>query len=88
MTTALMIGSAVGAVIGLFHAYHVYSRRLSESPGRLIEHSVRTRASAGYYALWTFVLWVIFGSYVFFLWLISVVVYAVDRAIMSLARSR
>ena len=87
MTTALMIGSGVGAVIGIFHAHYIYLQRLSASPERLIEHSVRTRASAGYYALWTFFLWVIFGSYVFFLWLISVVVDAMDRAMKTLAQS-
>jgi len=37
-------------------------------------------ARAVYYALWTFGLWVIFGSYVLILWLIGAIFYAVFKS--------
>ncbi len=42
---------------------------------------MRVRANAVYFALWTLVLWTAFGSYVFNLWLISVVIYSAYKGI-------
>jgi len=85
VTNALMIGSFVGAIIGLFHARYVYVQQVSEFPQKLIEQPVAVRARAGYFALWTFLLWVLFGSYVFYLWVISIAVYAVWNALKKLS---
>jgi hypothetical protein len=77
MTSALLIGSSVGAVIGLIHAWRVYVTRTREIPTRLSKHPISVRARALYFALWTFFLWVLFGTYVLYLWLISIVIYVI-----------
>lgn len=84
MTILTIIGIAVGAMIGLVHGFHVYSRRVRECPDRLVEHPVAARARAAYFALWTLPLWVVFGSYVFYLWVISVVVFAARTGVKTL----
>ncbi len=68
MNTVLWAGTAVGVVFGLAHAGYVY--RLVAVDGQL---------RAGYYALWTLGLWLLFGTYVLVLWVISVVAYAIAR---------
>lgn len=45
---------------------------------------MRVRANAAYFALWTLALWAAFGSYVFNLWLISVVIYIAYNGIKRL----
>ena len=62
MTNALIIGSAVGAIVGLLHASMIYVHRTRTSPRRLFEHPIAVRANAAYYALLTFLLWALFGS--------------------------
>ena len=84
MSTLLMIGSAVGVIIGLVHGCYVYVQRTKEDPKKLADHPVRVRANAVYFALWTLVLWMVFGSYVFNLWLISVVIYSAYKGIKRL----
>lgn len=86
MTVLLIIGTSVGAVIGLLHGCNVYRQEVGEIPDALLDRPMATRAAAGYYALWTFLLWLAFGAYVFFLWLISLVAYALYRAV-QLTRS-
>ncbi len=88
MTTLLMIGSAVGVIIGLVHAGYVYFQRSKEDPKKLAAHPLRVRANAAYFALWTLVLWAAFGSYIFNLWLISLVIYAAYRSIKRLPLSK
>jgi hypothetical protein len=34
---------------------------------------------AGYYALWTLALWLLFGTYVFVLWMISLIAYIIAK---------
>lgn len=85
MNIALLIGTSVGAVIGLLHAFHVYRKQVGEFPSALVERPVATRGYAAYSAFWTFFLWTVFGSYVFFLWVISVIVYSIYKAIRLLS---
>ena len=66
MTTMLWAGTAVGAIFGTLHAIYVY---------RLVDGHVR----AGYHALWTLALWLLFGTYMLVLWVISVVAYSIAR---------
>lgn len=71
MNTAILIGSAFGAAIGLVHAAGL-ARRLAvrsdfASPG----FSLSGIGAALYYGLWTLLLWTMFGSYVLYLWLIA-----------------
>ncbi len=81
-----MIGTSVGAVLGLVHAWSIYARRTGELPERKAKHPIAVRASAAYYALWTLLLWVLFGSYVFYLWVIGAVLYTLVGALKALAR--
>ena len=81
-----MIGSSVGAVLGLLHATSIYSRRTGEIPERKAKHPIKVRAGAAYYALWTLLLWVLFGSFVVLLWLIGVVLYTLVGALKASAR--
>ncbi len=86
MPTALIVGSAVGAVIGLVHGWGVYKARIAASGPS--GNGAASRLRAAYHALWTLALWVLFGAYVFYLWLIGVVLYAGYRALGLLRRPR
>ncbi len=68
MTMMLGAGTAVGAIFGTLHAIYVY---------RLVAADSHVRAI--YYALWTLALWLLFGTYMLVLWVISVVAYAIAR---------
>ena len=68
MTTILWAGTTVGAIFGTLHAIYVY--RLVAADGHV---------RAGYYALWTLALWLLFGTYMLVLWVISVVAYSIAR---------
>lgn len=70
MESLLLAGTVVGAVLGLLHACYVY--RVVSVPGGAAAH-----ARAGYYAVWTLVLWLLFGAYVLALWIVSVVAFAI-----------
>ncbi|MCZ6665894.1 MAG: hypothetical protein O7B81_11350 [Gammaproteobacteria bacterium] len=68
MDLFLWIGSAIGAALGFLHGVYLYRK-------------ITARASAGgatginvrglYYAIWTFALWTLFGSYVLAFWLVG-----------------
>ena len=69
MDDPLVVGAMFGAVVGAVHGGYVYRERAS-------------RRGAGplvglYYALWTFGLWVLFGSYVLYLGLIAIPLFAI-----------
>lgn len=81
MTVFLLIGSSIGAVIGFLHACYVYRQEVRGLPNALSERPVATRVGAAYYALWTFFLWVVFGSYVLILWVVSVIAYSIYKAV-------
>lgn len=72
MMSVLWVGTAVGAVLGLLHAGYVY-RNLAMPDGSV------ARVRAGYYALFTFFLWLLFGTYVLVLWVVAVIAYAIAR---------
>jgi len=72
MSWVLWIGLVVGAVLGLLHGAYVY--RVVAMPGGAAAH-----VRAGYYAIWTLALWLVFGTYVLVLWLVAVVAYAIAR---------
>ncbi len=72
----LMTGTLVGALLGGFHAVYVYRLLATDTPAG----ATSGPAHAVYYALWTFGLWVIFGSYVLILWLIGAIFYVVFKA--------
>ena len=74
MNAILWVGTVIGAILGLLHAGYVY--RVVSVPGSAAAH-----ACAGYYAVWTLALWLLCGTYVFMLWIISVVAYIIARSI-------
>ena len=81
MTHMLTIGISFGGIVGLVHAVYVYFQQTTVSRKRLAEHPVAVRARAAYFALWTVFLWMVFGGYVFSLWVISAVLYALTRVL-------
>jgi len=72
MSSVLWVGLIVGAVLGVLHGAYVY--RVVSTPGSAAAH-----ARAGYHAIWTLALWLLFGTYVLVLWLVAVVAYAIAR---------
>jgi len=76
MAPLLWTGTLVGALLGLFHGAYIYRRVAAETPAE----APPGRARPAYYALWTFGLWVLFGSYVLVLWLSAVVFYTLFKA--------
>lgn len=72
MNSVLLVGTFVGAALGLIHAGYVY--RVVSMPGGATAH-----ARAGYYALWTLALWILLGTYVLVLWVVSVIAYTIAR---------
>lgn len=81
MTIVLLIGVSVGTLIGVVHASYVYRHALRDAPRALGEHPVMARIRAGYYALWTLLLWGAFGSYVLSLWMVSIIAYAAYKGV-------
>lgn len=77
MAEVLWMGTLVGAVLGSAHAVYLYRTVTAEGPSAAEGGSVRLHLRAAYYAIWTVVLWALFGAYVLVLWAISVIAYAV-----------
>lgn len=63
MDDFLAVGMMLGAIIGAFHAVFMFQARVREGQA--------DQATAAYYAIWTFVLWTLFGAYVLAFWLIG-----------------
>lgn len=68
-------GSIVGAVLGLIHAVYVYRVVSVRAP----DNTSPNHMPAVYFALWTFVLWVLMGTYVLVLWLAGAVLYVIFK---------
>ncbi len=76
MTAVLWAGTLVGVVFGLLHALYVYRLVMAEGPA----DAAPSHARAGYYALWTLGLWLLFGTYMLVLWLIGAAFWLVFKA--------
>ena len=83
MSTLLIIGSIVGSVLGIFHAWGVYTKRLREANAWGSQPAVGVRLRAAYSAVWTALLWAAFGSYVLVLWLVSIPIWIGNRVLAS-----
>lgn len=88
MRNAIFIGTGFGTIVGMIHAGYIYCRLTRESPANLAKAPIAVRARAAWFALWTLFLWVVFGAYVFYLWLISIVIYAVCRTMNRFMQNR
>ena len=75
MTALMWTGSLVGALFGLAHAAYIYRAISAQAAVGTSENHTR----AVYFALWIFVLWVLFGSYVLVLWLVGAMLYIVFK---------
>jgi len=68
MESFFWIGSACGAALGLLHARYLYRQIIVRST---TAGATGVNRRGLYYAIWTFALWTIFGSYVLAFWLIG-----------------
>ncbi len=75
MTAVMWTGTFVGVLFGLLHATYVYRLIVAEAPA----DAASSHPRAVYYGLWTFCLWVLFGTYVLVLGLIGAVLYIVFK---------
>lgn len=66
----------VGALLGVAHAAYVYRVVANGVPAG----TTPNQAGGIYYAVWTLLLWTLFGSYVVILWLAGVALYLVFKA--------
>ena len=79
--TALWICSAVAVAVGLAHALYVYHQDVGEFKSVPLRHPFAIRLRAAYYALWTFLLWLLLGATVVAYWAIALIPYLIARAI-------
>ena len=72
------LGSAIGAVIGIAHGVNLYRQMAARAPaGR----ATSGKAQALYYALWTLLLWTVFGAYALLFWILGILAYPIVRLI-------
>ena len=83
MSNILVIGMGISAVIGLLHALYVYRQGAQETDQGRAFVSFGCRV---YYAIWTFVLWLLLGPYALLFWSVSVVAYLLYHLARGLAR--
>src|SRR5215471_12167315 len=77
MSALLWAGTIVGAACGLGHGVYVFRRVSRDAPVATPGGPHRPQAIS--YALWTLVLWVLFGVYVTVLWIIACCFYIPSR---------
>ena len=64
-------GSLLGAIFGLAHAIYVFRVVARTPPGP----AAGVLLPASYAAAWTFLLWILFGTYLMLLWLLACLLY-------------
>ena len=78
MTGFLWLGSAIGAVLGLTHGANLYRQMAARAPAG---SGTGGKARALYYALWTLLLWTVFGAYALLFWILGLLAYPLVRLI-------
>ena len=76
MATFLWAGSALGAVLGLFHGIHLFRQQAARTAHR---GTILSTAIGLYYGVWAFALWALFGTYVLAFWILGSAGYAISR---------
>ncbi|MEZ5830768.1 MAG: hypothetical protein R3D05_06275 [Dongiaceae bacterium] len=71
MNAFLLTGIVLGAAIGLTHAIQIFRERIASGH--------RGLPSAAWFAVWTGLLWTVFGPYVLAVWLLGALGLAVSR---------
>lgn len=84
----LKVSVAVGMCLGLMHAGYVYRHVVDAKPMSLTGRSAAQHLRGVYYAMWTVGLWLVFGTYVFSLWVLGVILYALTKAIQMVRSVR
>lgn len=79
----LLSGTIVGLIAGLVHAVYVY-QRMKPVPGST---DLPNRSRGLYFAVWTLLLWLLFGSYILVLWIIGTVVFLLAKLNRTHGRS-
>ncbi len=69
-------GSVIGVLLGLVHAMYVFN----VVAGRGVPSGSRNYLRGNYFAFWTFLLWILFGTYILVLWIIGMFFYLVFKA--------
>lgn len=67
-------------LLGVAHAVYIYMNEMRTFQTAVVERPFKIRARAGYFALWTLLLWATLGASIVIYWLIAVVLYAISRA--------
>jgi hypothetical protein len=78
MDNFLLMGSALGALLGLLHGVYLFRQIAVRPPADGIPGG---KAQGLYYALWAFVLWILFGSYVLAFWILGLLAYPIVRLV-------
>ena len=78
MGNFLLIGTALGALLGMLHGVYLFRRIAARRPTGGIPSG---KTQGLYYALWAFVLWILFGSYVLAFWVLGVLAYPIFRLV-------
>ena len=76
MGTFIWAGSALGAVLGLFHGIQLFRHQAARTAHRGPIHST---AIGLYYGVWAFALWALFGAYVLGFWILGSAGYTISR---------
>ena len=88
LSAVLWICSAIAAALGLCHAIYVYRQETNEFQSALSRHSVSVRLRAGYYALWTLMLWLLLGATVVIYWVLALVPFLIATSIRGSRRNQ
>ncbi len=78
MDNFLLIGSALGALLGLLHGVYLFRQIAVRAPADGIPGG---KAQGLYYAIWAFILWILFGSYVLAFWILGLLAYPIVRLV-------
>lgn len=76
MSEFLLLGSALGGIIGIAHAVSVFRQIAARNATGCGPCGVLLALC---YALWTVALWTIFGAYVLAFWILGVIGYPIVR---------
>ena len=78
MDSFLLTGTALGALLGMLHGVYLFRRIAARRPTGGISSG---KTQGLYYALWAFVLWTLFGSYVLAFWILGLLAYPIVRLV-------
>lgn len=71
MSTYLLIGTAMGAIVGFLHMLDVFWTRL-DRPGLAYNKTA-------WQGIWTWFLWALFGAYILTFWILGAVLLGVSK---------